>query len=55
MKKIGPTYCGDGCISNCDAHAQCGQHSITGKQECPLRVCCSKYWYVKFITSMHSI
>lgn len=34
----GPVYCGDGCISNCDAHAECGQYAENPGQECPLNV-----------------
>ncbi len=26
----GPTYCGEGCSSHCDAHAECGQYSESG-------------------------
>jgi F420-dependent methylenetetrahydromethanopterin dehydrogenase len=36
----GPTYCGDGCVSQCDAVAECGQYSETGNKTCPLNV-----WY----------
>lgn len=41
----GPTYCGDGCTSNCDAHAECGQYSESGDKECPLNVCCSQHGF----------
>ncbi|OQD79993.1 hypothetical protein PENANT_c040G10948 [Penicillium antarcticum] len=33
-------HCGDGCMSNCNATAECGKYS-KGKVECPLGVCCS--------------
>ncbi|KAF9249765.1 CAZyme family GH18 [Penicillium roqueforti] len=38
-----PTYCGTGCVSNCDATAECGQYASTVNQTCPLNVCCSQY------------
>jgi chitinase len=41
----GPTYCGDGCLSNCDAKAECGQYSETGNGTCPLNVCCSQFGF----------
>ncbi|GIJ85609.1 hypothetical protein Asppvi_004468 [Aspergillus pseudoviridinutans] len=41
----GPTYCGDGCVSQCDAVAECGQYSETGNKTCPLNVCCSQYGF----------
>jgi hypothetical protein len=41
----GPTYCGDGCISNCDAKASCGQYAETPGAGCPLNVCCSQYGF----------
>lgn len=34
----GPIYCGDGCSSNCDAHAECGQYAESPGEECPLNV-----------------
>lgn len=37
----GSTYCGDGCLSNCDATAECGQYAATKNATCPLNV-----WYV---------
>lgn len=40
-----PTYCGDGCTSNCDAKAECGQYSATGDATCPLNVCCSQFGF----------
>ncbi|EPE30127.1 (Trans)glycosidase [Glarea lozoyensis ATCC 20868] len=33
------------CISNCDAHAQCGVDSLDGAQKCPLNICCSYFGY----------
>ncbi|KAI1452077.1 glycoside hydrolase family 18 protein [Annulohypoxylon moriforme] len=41
----GPAYCGNGCTSNCDAKAECGQYSKDGKTECPLNVCCSEFGF----------
>ncbi|VDC05350.1 unnamed protein product [Peniophora sp. CBMAI 1063] len=41
----GDTYCGDGCISNCDAVAECGPNAAPGNEECPLNVCCSKFGF----------
>jgi chitinase len=41
----GPTYCGDGCQSNCNATADCGQYAATSGQTCPLNVCCSEYGF----------
>lgn len=32
----GPTYCGDGCMSNCDARAECGKYASTPNTKCPL-------------------
>lgn len=42
----GPTYCGTGCVSNCDATAECGQYASTVNKTCPLNVCCSQYGFV---------
>ncbi|KAM0814064.1 putative chitinase [Seiridium cardinale] len=41
----GPSYCGFGCSSNCDAKAECGQYSADGETTCPLNVCCSQYGF----------
>lgn len=41
----GPLYCGDGCQSNCDAHAECGQYALQAGQSCPLNVCCSQFGF----------
>ena len=48
----GPEACGtnsqspnDQCWSNCNAHAACGNNSITGDVQCPLNVCCSQYGF----------
>ncbi|KAJ4199396.1 hypothetical protein NW767_008204 [Fusarium falciforme] len=41
----GPTYCGKGCQSNCDAFAECGQYAKKPGQTCPLNVCCSEFGY----------
>ena len=42
----GPTYCGEKCVSNCDAHAECGKDSKTPGEKCPLNTCCSQYGFV---------
>ncbi|KAG9571281.1 glycoside hydrolase family 18 protein, partial [Aureobasidium melanogenum] len=41
----GPTYCGSGCSSNCDATAECGQYAKEPGQKCPLNTCCSQYGF----------
>ncbi|KAH7073208.1 symbiotic chitinase [Paraphoma chrysanthemicola] len=41
----GPTYCGTGCQSNCNAHAECGQYSEPANKKCPLNTCCSKHGF----------
>lgn len=38
---FGPNYCGDSCISSCDATAECGQYAAVPGTTCPLNVCCS--------------
>ncbi|RAK98563.1 uncharacterized protein BO80DRAFT_466986 [Aspergillus ibericus CBS 121593] len=40
---FGPQWCGDGCISNCNATAQCGPYGAV--TDCPLNVCCSQYGF----------
>lgn len=42
----GPTYCGSGCLANCDAVAECGQYAKTAGTECPLNTCCSQFGFV---------
>ncbi|KAI4763235.1 glycoside hydrolase [Aureobasidium sp. EXF-3400] len=42
---FGPTYCGKGCTSNCDAKADCGQYAKSPGAECPLNVCCSQFGF----------
>lgn len=37
---IGPTYCGTGCLSNCNATAECGQYASTVNKTCPLNTWC---------------
>ena len=37
----GPTSCGSGCTSNCNATAECGQYAAKPGQKCPLNTCCS--------------
>ena len=41
----GPTYCGDGCQSNCKATSECGEYAATPGAGCPLNVCCSHYGF----------
>lgn len=41
----GPTYCGDGCQSNCNATAECGEYAAEVGQTCPLNVCCSQWGF----------
>ncbi len=39
----GPDFCGEKCLSNCKAKAECGKY---GKKEtCPLNVCCSEFGF----------
>jgi chitinase len=42
---FGPTYCGTGCTSNCNAKADCGQYAKVAGTECPLNVCCSQFGF----------
>uniref|UniRef100_A0A0C4DIB2 chitinase n=1 Tax=Fusarium oxysporum (strain Fo5176) TaxID=660025 RepID=A0A0C4DIB2_FUSOF len=37
----GPDYCGEGCSSNCDATAMCGEYSEEGEMPCGMNLCCS--------------
>ncbi|KAF5026826.1 hypothetical protein F66182_1110 [Fusarium sp. NRRL 66182] len=37
----GPDFCGDGCTSNCDATAMCGEYSEEGEMPCGMNLCCS--------------
>ncbi|KAA8895207.1 hypothetical protein FN846DRAFT_348546 [Sphaerosporella brunnea] len=41
----GPIFCGEGCTSNCDAKAECGQYAASPGQTCPLNVCCSQFGF----------
>jgi hypothetical protein len=41
----GPASCGTGCVSNCNAHAECGEFSSRANKKCPLNTCCSKYGF----------
>lgn len=41
----GPASCGTGCISNCNAHAECGEFSSPANKKCPLNTCCSKHGF----------
>lgn len=42
----GPTYCGDGCASNCGAVAECGHYAKSPGKQCPLNTCCSEFGFV---------
>lgn len=44
---FGDDYCGDTCISSCDATAECGQYAAVPGTTCPLNVCCSQYGYAQ--------
>ncbi|KAJ5658730.1 CAZyme family GH18, partial [Penicillium longicatenatum] len=37
--------CGDTCVSNCNATAECGKWAATKGAECPLNVCCSQFGF----------
>ncbi|KAK8103189.1 glycoside hydrolase family 18 protein [Apiospora sp. TS-2023a] len=41
----GEIYCGSGCMSNCDAKAECGKDSASKTATCPLNVCCSQFGF----------
>ncbi|KAF3480712.1 chitinase [Arthroderma uncinatum] len=41
----GDKSCGDGCQSNCDAKAECGEKTVASNRTCPLNVCCSEYGF----------
>jgi hypothetical protein len=45
-----PEHCGTGCISNCNATAECGQYALSGHADCPINVCCR---YVRAGSSNH--
>ncbi|KAK6950778.1 hypothetical protein Daesc_007303 [Daldinia eschscholtzii] len=47
----GPTYCGDGCVSNCNAHAECGKDSEPPNKICPLNTCCSEFGFCGTIST----
>lgn len=38
---VAPDFCGESCLSNCDAKAECGEYAKTPNATCPLNV-----WYV---------
>lgn len=46
---FGPDFCGDGCQSNCDAKAECGEYSKTGNETCGLDICCGSGRFVSDI------
>lgn len=33
-------HCGVGCVSNCNATAECGQYALEDAFDCPINVCC---------------
>ncbi|KAF5024578.1 hypothetical protein F66182_3341 [Fusarium sp. NRRL 66182] len=37
----GPDYCGQGCKSQCDATAMCGEYSENADMPCGMKLCCS--------------
>lgn len=37
----GPDFCGDGCISKCEATAMCGEYSENADMDCGMMLCCS--------------
>jgi hypothetical protein len=39
----GPDNCGDGCQSQCDATAMCGEYSEDADMPCGMKLCC-EYW-----------
>lgn len=41
----GSTYCGAGCVSNCNAVAECGQYASPAGKTCPLNTCCSEFGF----------
>jgi len=41
----GKTYCGAGCVSNCEAVAECGKDAVPSGKKCPLNTCCSQYGF----------
>ncbi|KAJ5705359.1 hypothetical protein N7536_001048 [Penicillium majusculum] len=41
----GDSWCGDTCISNCDAKAECGKDAEDPSANCPLNVCCSPFGF----------
>lgn len=42
----GDTYCGEGCVSNCNATAECGKYAVPVNKTCPLNTCCSEFGFV---------
>ncbi|GLA58752.1 hypothetical protein AtubIFM54640_008854 [Aspergillus tubingensis] len=38
-------FCGDTCVSNCNATAPCGKDASTPDATCPLNVCCSEWGF----------
>ena len=38
-------FCGDGCVSNCDAAAECGQYVEPASKLCPLNTCYSEFGF----------
>ncbi|RSL40913.1 hypothetical protein CEP54_015977 [Fusarium duplospermum] len=40
-----PKYCGKGCLSNCNAKAECGKYANLPGKTCPLNVCCSEFGF----------
>ncbi|KAH7321500.1 family 18 glycosyl hydrolase [Rhexocercosporidium sp. MPI-PUGE-AT-0058] len=42
---VNAACCAANCTSNCKAKAECGQYGVSGKQNCPLGVCCSQFGF----------
>ncbi|OJJ42141.1 hypothetical protein ASPZODRAFT_20739 [Penicilliopsis zonata CBS 506.65] len=42
---FGPSFCGSGCVSNCDATSECGPFANPPGKTCPLNTCCSQYGF----------
>lgn len=45
MTEKGPDFCGTGCISNCNAKAECGRYANPPGKTCVLNVCCSEHGF----------
>lgn len=50
----GPTYCGNGCLSQCEATAECGKFAEIPGKTCPLNTCCSEFGFVSDWLLLHN-